>query len=167
MTTNNSPDLPNQHINFPDSFRSVYSPPRSYLSYCQICRYQGHAAKTCPYFRLVPVQPFNTSNATVPTSKSPRQPQAYSAATASNNPILLLDSGASHHVTSKLSNLPLHEPYTGSDNIMIGDGTGLSITHTGSTSLKTPHTTFTLSNVLCVPSMKKKLDIYFSILHLK
>jgi hypothetical protein len=40
---------------------------------------------------------------------------------------------------------------------MIGDGSNLPITHTGSTSLKTPHHTFTLNNVLCVPSMEKNL----------
>lgn len=68
-----------------------------------------------------------------------------------------MDSGASHHVTFDLSNLSLHAPYTSADDIMIGDGSGLSITHTGSTSLKTPHTTLTLNNVLCVPSMKKNL----------
>ena len=40
---------------------------------------------------------------------------------------------------------------------MIGDGTGLSITHTGSTSLITPTTSFTLNDVLCVPNMEKNL----------
>ena len=40
---------------------------------------------------------------------------------------------------------------------MIGDGSGLSITHTGSTSLPTTHNTFQLINVLCVPAMKKNL----------
>ena len=40
---------------------------------------------------------------------------------------------------------------------MIGDGTSLPITHTSSTSLLTPTTTFTLNNVLCVPNMKQNL----------
>ncbi|KAK9211993.1 hypothetical protein WN943_001372 [Citrus x changshan-huyou] len=41
----------------------------------------------------------------------------------------LLDSGASHDVTSDISNLSLHQPYEGPDDIVIGDGTGLNITH--------------------------------------
>ncbi|BBH07832.1 transposable element gene [Prunus dulcis] len=45
----------------------------------------------------------------------------------------------------------------GTDDILIGDGSNLAITHIGSTSLKTPHHHFTLNNVLCVPSMKKNL----------
>ena len=44
---------------------------------------------------------------------------------------------------------------------MIGDGTNLPITHTSSTPLHTPHNTFQLDNVLCVPSMQKNL-IYIS-----
>ena len=40
---------------------------------------------------------------------------------------------------------------------MIGDGTGLPITHTGSISFHTPNTSFQLNNVLCVPTMKKNL----------
>ena len=40
---------------------------------------------------------------------------------------------------------------------MIGDGSGLTITHTGSTTLPTPTRTFNLHNILCVPNMKKNL----------
>ena len=41
--------------------------------------------------------------------------------------------------------------------LMISDGSGLPISHTGSTSLTTPSHSFTLSNVLCVPTMKCNL----------
>ena len=40
---------------------------------------------------------------------------------------------------------------------MIGDSSGLQITHSGSTTLSTPSKTFQPHNVLCVPSMKKNL----------
>jgi len=40
---------------------------------------------------------------------------------------------------------------------MIGDGTGLPITHTGSSHLSSPTSSFTLSNVLCVPTMNRNL----------
>ena len=69
----------------------------------------------------------------------------------------LLDSGSSHHVTSDLNNLSLHTPYDEPDNIIIGDGTGLSITHTGSKILSSPSNSFKLNHVLCVPSMQKNL----------
>jgi hypothetical protein len=40
---------------------------------------------------------------------------------------------------------------------MIGDGTGLPITHTGSTSLLHSNKQFSLTDVLCVPSITKNL----------
>ena len=40
---------------------------------------------------------------------------------------------------------------------MIDDGSALPITHTGSTTIPTSSRTFTLQNVLCVPSMQKNL----------
>ncbi|KAH7543814.1 hypothetical protein JRO89_XS15G0024100 [Xanthoceras sorbifolium] len=85
------------------------------------------------------------------------KPWANFAVNTASNTLWLLDSGASYHVTSDLNNLLLHSPYSGTDDIMIGDGLALPITHTGSTCLKTPQTTFSLNNVLCVPSMKKNL----------
>lgn len=39
------------------------------------------------------------------------------------SPSWLIDSGASHHVTTDMNNLSLHAPYSGSDDIMIGDDT--------------------------------------------
>jgi len=60
-------------------------------------------------------------------------------------------------VTADLENLSLHCPYSGSDDVMIGDGTNLPITHTGSSHLSSPTSSFKLSNVLCVPTMKKNL----------
>lgn len=114
--------------------------------------------KKCPSVRLVPVQsPNKHPNTSTSNPTAPWQPTAHYATGNSTTPSWLLDSDASHHVTSDLSNLSLHAPYNGSDDIMIGDGSGLSITHTGSASLKTPQTTFKLNNVLCVPRMKKNL----------
>ncbi|KAE8655255.1 hypothetical protein F3Y22_tig00117034pilonHSYRG01611 [Hibiscus syriacus] len=73
---------------------------------------------------------------------SPRKAQANVATTHTSNTTCLLDSGASHHVTTDLNNLSLHSPYDGTDEIMIGDGSGLPISHTGSTYLTTPSHSF-------------------------
>ena len=89
----------------------------------------------------------------------------FAANSTSPNPTWLLDSGTSHHVTADLNNLSLHSPYNGIDDVMIGNGTGLSITHTGSTTLSSQQSTFTLFDLLCVPTMKKKLNFHFSVLH--
>lgn len=107
---------------------------------CQYCEKRGHDAKHC--FKLFPHLRPNRPSVNHVTTTSPQ------------NHNWILDSGASHHVTSNLSNLSLHHPYEGPDDIVIGDGSGLKITHTGSTTLSP---SFSLSNVLCAPNIHTNL----------
>lgn len=69
----------------------------------------------------------------------------------------IFDSGASHHVTTDLNNLSFHAPYDGTEELVIGDGSGLQITHIGCLLLHTTHTSIILKNVLCVPSLSKNI----------
>ncbi|RVX04505.1 Retrovirus-related Pol polyprotein from transposon RE1 [Vitis vinifera] len=166
--TNRTPRLPGstsaptQGIirNSPTNTRDNRSPARPFLGRCQWCSTQGHVVSRCPLFRQQfpqvqpPSRPGNSSQSRPP---APWQAQANVTTTIPPNTTWLLDSGASHHVTTDLHNLALHSPFDGTDEIMIGDGSGLPISHTGSTSLTTPSHSFTLSNVLCVPTMKRNL----------
>ncbi|RVW19477.1 Retrovirus-related Pol polyprotein from transposon RE1 [Vitis vinifera] len=166
--TNRTPRLPGstsaptQGIirNSPTNTRDNRSPACPFLGHCQWCSTQGHVVSRCPLFRQQfpqvqpPSRPGNSSQSRPP---APWQAQANVTTTIPPNTTWLLDSGASHHVTTDLHNLALHSPFDGTDEIMIGDGSGLPISHTGSTSLTTPSHSFTLSNVLCVPTMKRNL----------
>jgi hypothetical protein len=49
------------------------------------------------------------------------------------------------------------EPYLGNDQLHVGDGKGLVISNTAHNLLHTPKRVFTLSNILHVPHIKKKL----------
>ncbi|PON37593.1 hypothetical protein PanWU01x14_319140, partial [Parasponia andersonii] len=69
----------------------------------------------------------------------------------------LLDFGASHHITGDLTNLSLHSDYHDPDDIYIGDGKGMKITHTSSLLLPSSSKLFSLSNALCVPEVKRNL----------
>ena len=64
---------------------------------------------------------------------------------------------ANQHVTPDLATLTTSEPYLGNDNLHVGDGKGLPISHIGHTKIYTPHRSFTLSNVLHVPTIMKRL----------
>jgi len=66
----------------------------------------------------------------------------------------VLDSGATHHVTIEPHNL---EEYTGTEEISMGDGKTIPITHTGSTLIQASNTAFKLSDTLCTPLIKKNL----------
>ena len=69
----------------------------------------------------------------------------------------LLDSTASHNITGDISNLSIHSEYDGIDEVILGDGSGLAVSHIGSLALHSPHRTFTLHDTLCVPNLCKNL----------
>lgn len=69
-----------------------------------------------------------------------------------------LDSGATHHLTNNAQNLSKGKFFSGSELLLVGNGQGLEITHTGCTCLYTSLGTFLiLNNVLCVPKITKNL----------
>ena len=69
----------------------------------------------------------------------------------------IIDSSASHHINANLNNIFLHYPYSGHDDVLIGDDNGLSISHICSLILPASSNSLTLDNVLCVPAMKSNL----------
>lgn len=69
----------------------------------------------------------------------------------------LIDSAASHNITGDLANLSVHTEYDGTDEVVIGDGSGLRVSHSGSLVFRSPTRTFKLNDTLCVPSIRKNL----------
>ncbi|KAJ9555883.1 hypothetical protein OSB04_010497 [Centaurea solstitialis] len=148
-----NPNRPSNQMHFPNQ-----NPKNPFKGRCQWCNVTGHTLTYCPTFKDLH-----------PAIRIPRHsriinepPQVNVTAATNRNPASahspwLLDNGASHHVTTDLSNLSLHHPYDGTDEIVIGDGSGLPISHTSSTHLSSPTQKFTLSNVLFVPSMHKNI----------
>ncbi|KAG7593974.1 Ribonuclease H-like superfamily [Arabidopsis thaliana x Arabidopsis arenosa] len=155
-----------------NSSRGGYRPSKPYLRKCQLCGVQGHGAKRCPQYQ----QPNTFSSYGAQQHAPYRGPSPWAAAphlplpapqwspqahhTTTSSPDMspwLLDSAASHHIASDLSNLSLHSPYNGGEQVIVGNGTGLPITHTGSVSFPSNSRTLYLNNTLCVPTMKKNL----------
>lgn len=153
---NNSNYRRNNNNNWsPQQYNNNKSEPRTsrpYLGKCQICNVQGHSARRCPQLHALQ-QPGNQ-----PPFFQPWQRHANLAVgspyTTSN---WLLDSGAKHHITYDLNNLSLHQPYTGGDDVMIADGSNLSVSHTGSILFPSSTRNLLLNKILCVPDINKNL----------
>ena len=109
---------------------------------CQLCDKPGHVAKVCRSRATPSIWP---------------QANFTTRGTPNSNSDWIVDSGASHHITSDLQNLSIHSEYGGNDDIMVGDGNNIPITHTGFTTLKSCDSIFKLNNVLCAPNVKKNL----------
>ncbi|CAA7041169.1 unnamed protein product [Microthlaspi erraticum] len=136
--------------------RNDQGAPRGYQGRCQICGIQGHSVRRCPQLQL----PGNSYNNNARPNSSPVswQPRANMAIAQPYNPNnWVLDTGATHHLTTDLNNLSLHQPYNGGEEVTIADGTSLSISHTGSTLLSTPSRPLTLNDILYVPNVQKNL----------
>ena len=111
----------------------------NYQPKCQFCDNVGHTAKSCPQLQSATA----TANSTFVAHGS--------------DPKWLMDSAASHNITGDLNNLTIHSEYDGSDEVVLGDGSGLPVSHIGSLILKTNKKIFSLKNTLCVPNISKNL----------
>ena len=87
---------------------------------------------------------------------SPTQ-SALAASTSNPSPTWIVDSGATSHMTNTYATLQNPETYTGPEQVYIGDGKGLPITHSGSSILHASPRNFALNNVLYVPDLKHNL----------
>ncbi|KAK9144324.1 hypothetical protein Sjap_004227 [Stephania japonica] len=131
---------------------------------CQICGKFGHSAAVC-YFRAD--MKYMGSQQNMP---SPIQPQMRFTPSVSQqqNSFLgttstcpdsswYMDSGASSHITSDPSQLGNCTPYGGNASLMVGNGTYLPITNTGSAFIPSTGSKLSFHNTLCVPSIRKNL----------
>jgi gag-polypeptide of LTR copia-type len=118
---------------------------------CQICQKMGHLTTRCykrydkdPNWR--PPPRYNAFNAHLLDNADDPDPSNW-----------ILDSGANNHVTNDPNALTSFFSYKGPDKLQIGTGQGLEITHIGSQKVVVGSYTFTLHNVLCVPTFSTKL----------
>jgi transposase InsO family protein len=126
-----------------------FTPNDSNRPPCQICGKRNHQALDC-FHRM-------------DYAYQGRHPPSELAAMVSQSNAIteeedwLADSGANNHITANLENLSINQPYNGTEAVTVGNGGGLSITHTGSTSFNTPNALLHLKNVLCCPQASANL----------
>ena len=98
-----------------------------------------------------------TMHHTQPFWQSPSTTPSWSHNQAPSNTTWVSDTRATNHFTPDLHNLNHPMDYQGSDQVSLGNGTGLPITHIGHSQLKAFSHIFNLRKILHVPSMRTNL----------
>ncbi|KAL6313521.1 hypothetical protein AAG906_005472 [Vitis piasezkii] len=104
---------------------------RKFKLKCQWCDQMGYTAKNCPKMSSGDF----TANC--------------AASSQGKNHKWLVDSAAYHNMITGLSNLSINSEYDGTDEVVIGDGSGLPVSHIGSLSLASSNRVFHLRDTLC------------------
>ena len=130
-----------------------------YTPRCQLCGQYGHRVLECR-------ESFNKMFHGHQNSPTAQTTQAFSQAYNLNLNTSNLtqdhsqwypDSGATHHVTNDAQSLTNPALYQGTDQLQVGNGSGLIIHSTGSSSLITRSHPLKLVNILHVPEIRKQL----------
>ncbi|RVW41864.1 Retrovirus-related Pol polyprotein from transposon RE1 [Vitis vinifera] len=130
----------------PNQKQHSFSTPKSP---CQICGKLSHKALDCFHRTDYAYQghhPPTQLAAMVAHSNVEQEEETWFA-----------DSGANQHITANLEHLTLQQPYTGQENVAVGNGQGLSIAHTGTTIFHTPEAKLNLKRVLHCPQASANL----------
>ncbi|GAU19342.1 hypothetical protein TSUD_336290 [Trifolium subterraneum] len=137
---------------------------------CQICSKSSHDAVNC-WYRYHPSPSMMNAprghavaHSRPPPYNPPMRPSAHLALPyytgAPSEASWYPDSGASHHLTYDPYNLVHSNPYTGHDQVMMGNGQGVSINSLGHSSFKSPSmpsVKLELKDLLHVPNISKNL----------
>ena len=130
-----------------------------YVPRCQLCGQYGHRVLEC---RERFNQTFHGHQNVPQLQNSQSTPQAYNLNLLPSNAPQdhsnwYPDSGATHHITNDVHGLTDPALYKGPDQLLIGNGSGLNIHSTGSSSLTSRSYPLKLSNILLVLEIRKKL----------
>ncbi|KAG6718543.1 hypothetical protein I3842_04G156000 [Carya illinoinensis] len=117
---------------------------------CQICGKMGHQALDC----------YNRMNYSYQGRYPPAQLAAMAArmnSAESEEQPWFADSGANNHIIADMNNLTIQEPFKGDEEVAVGNGAGLPILNTGSSTLFHSQNSFKFKNVLHCPNAAANL----------
>uniref|UniRef100_A0A251S8E3 Putative zinc finger, CCHC-type n=1 Tax=Helianthus annuus TaxID=4232 RepID=A0A251S8E3_HELAN len=119
--------------------------------FCQYCNIPGHDTKECRKLARF----LQNNNITI-ASASSSNPQVNSSM-ASSSSSLTFDTGATDHAAPNQAFMHNLSEYGGPDEIVLGNGNTLSISHIGHSSIPTSSRSLLLQNVLLVPKLRNRL----------
>ncbi|KAG5614632.1 hypothetical protein H5410_014456 [Solanum commersonii] len=130
---------------------SLSQNPASYqylqTSICHNCESKGHVARDSPS----PKTPNGTR-----ISDRPNSNLASTQSSPTQN--WLMDSGTTHHLTSDLDNLAIHSGYQSPEEVTLGNGSRLTISHIGKCFIAASDKKIKLDNTLHIPTSTQNLN---------
>jgi hypothetical protein len=117
---------------------------------CQICGYRNHTTVTCHRW-------YQGNSYPGPPARASTPPLANMVAAQTPSSSWFLDTAANYHIQPNTHNLTAVNEYTGPDQLVVGNGQGLQITHTSNGNLHTPTSTLILKMFYVFLLSKKKL----------
>lgn len=114
---------------------------------CQYCGMMGHVAKICWWIPKKPIQ----------ENEIPQALAALTLDTSLADTEWTTDTGASNHMTGKPGILSNIRKYSGTDSVIIGDGSSMPILAIGDSCVKQKSSVLPLNDVLLVPNLTKNL----------
>ncbi|RVW86356.1 Retrovirus-related Pol polyprotein from transposon RE1 [Vitis vinifera] len=144
------PQQPRNHYPIP----SAHNKPHhlSTRPQCQLCGKFCHTVIKCYHRFDINYQ----GNNGVPPAQASFS-HAMLAAAPDHQDSWFFDTGATHHLSHSTQTLSCVQPYSGTDQVTIGDGNSLPILHIGTKSFFFPSKTFSLNQVLHVPHLSTNL----------
>jgi histone deacetylase 1/2 len=134
---------PNKGNHFPPTTRTNDRPT------CQICDKRGHIALDC-YHHF----DFSYQGRLPPADLAAIAAESHSSY---DQNVWYADSGANAHITAHAANLTNQTSYEGADTVQVGNGSGLVIKNTGTSTLYFDHASFTLKHILHCPNASANL----------
>jgi hypothetical protein len=120
----------------------------------QICGNRSHTAANCRRRYQWTNNPGNTTRLSI--AYAPPTENMVAAAAVSQ-PSWFPDTATNYHIQPDTQHLIAVNEYSSPEQLIVGNGIGLHITHIGTGNLSTPNASLLLQNVLCVPAIQKHL----------
>ena len=145
------PPTPNRNPNRPSAHpRPPHLPTRPQ---CQLCGKFGHTVMKCYHHFDITYQDNNGAS----SSRDSSQFQAMLVAAPEHQDSWFFDIGDTHHLTHSAQTLSHVQPYSGVDQVTIGDGQSLPIHNIGNKLFPFPSKVLCLNQVLHVPQLSTNL----------
>ena len=131
---------------------------------CQICGKSGYTALVCYHRGNLHYQPpspknFNTTftfDSPLPTSSL--VPSSFDTTSPVRDPSWFMDFGATHHFTPDISMIQNPTPFIGNEQVMVGNGKKIPISHSGNSLLSfSSSSPLKLNDILYAPTLSNNL----------